>query len=215
MREKIVIIGAGGHARVVAECIDETLYEIVGFLDKDDAHLGQIIDGIPIIGNDVNPCYWKEKGIKGCVNGIGHVGDCRVRNAAYEKFKNAGFHMVTAIHKKSIVSRNASLNEGVVIMPGAVINAGACIMQDVIINSNAVVEHDVIIGEGTHVAPGSIISGGTMIGKNVLVGAGSSIIQSVIVGDNTIIGAGTVVNNNVPENVVVVGNPFRVVRKVR
>lgn len=214
MREKIVIIGVGGHAKVVAECVDETKYEIVGFLDKDDEHLGEMIDGIPIIGNDADPVRWIEAGISGCVNGIGHVGNCMIRNKVYKKFKEAGFHMITAIHKSSIVSKKAVIEDGAVIMPGAVVNTGAHIMENVIINSKAVIEHDTIVGEGTHVAPGSAISGGVTIGKNVLIGTGSSIIQSRVIGDNTIVGAGTVVTRDIANNVVAVGNPARIVREV-
>lgn len=215
MREKIVIVGAGGHAKVVAECVDQSKFEIVGFLDKDDAHLGEILDGIPIIGNDADPAQWIRNGISGCVNGIGHVGNCVIRNKVYAKFKAAGFHMITAIHNRSIVSSNAIIEDGVVIMPGAIVNTGAHIMENVIINSNAIIEHDTIIGEGTHVAPGCAISGGVTVGENVLIGTGCSIIQSKIVGANTIVGAGTVVTKDIPENVVAVGNPVRIIREVR
>lgn len=214
MREKIVILGAGGHARVVADCVDESKYEIVGFLDKDEEHIGESLDGIEIIGSDKNPQFWLKRGITGCVNGIGHIGSFTVRNKVYKKFKEYGYHMVTAIHKKSIISKHAVIEEGVVIMPGAIVNTGAHIMENTIINSNAVIEHDVLVREGAHVAPGTTISGGVRIGKNVLVGTGSSIIQSMTIGDNTIIGAGTVVNKNIPEQVVAVGNPVRVIRKV-
>lgn len=215
MKERIVILGAGGHARVVAECIDRSKYEIVGFLDKDDEHIGEYLDGIEIIGNDRNPKYWLEKGITGCVNGIGHVGNSTVRNKVYNKFKDVGFHMITMIHKRSIVSPNATLEDGVVVMPGVVINTGAYIKENVIINSNAVVEHDAFIGEGSHIAPGCTISGGVKIGKNVLIGVGSSVIQSKVVGDNTVIGAGTVVNKDVPKEVIAVGNPVRIVRRIK
>jgi len=215
MREKIVIIGAGGHARVVAECVDQLKYEIVGFLDKDDTHVGELLDGIKIIGNDVEPAQWLKSGISGCVNGIGHVGNCVIRNKVYTKFKNAGFHMITAIHKSSMISSNAIIEDGVVVMPGAIVNTGARIMENVIINSNAVIEHDTIIGKGTHIAPGCAISGGVTVGENVLIGTGCSIIQSKIVGANTIVGAGTVVTKDIPENVVAVGNPARIIREVR
>lgn len=214
MREKIVIIGAGGHAKVVAECIDEKVYEIVGFLDKDDMCVGEQRAGISIVGNDANPQYWKEMGIQGCIMGIGHVGNSAIRNKAYKRFKDAGFHMITAIHKSSIVSKNAVIDDGVVIMPGAIVNANAHIQENAIINSNSVVEHDTIIGFGTHVAPGSTISGGVVVGENVLIGVGSSIIQARKIGDNAIVGAGAVVIKDVPEDTLVLGNPARIVRKV-
>lgn len=214
MKEKIVIVGAGGHAKVVAECVNKECYEIVGFLDKDDSHVGEQLDGISIIGNDAEPNLWIEKGISGCIIGIGHVGNCAIRNKVYEKFKKAGFHMIKAIHKDSIISEHAIVEDGVAVMPGAVINTGAHIMENAIINSNAVVEHDTLIGAGTHIAPGSTISGGTTIGENVLIGAGSVVIQTRTIGNNSIIGAGTVVYKDIPKNVVAVGNPVRIVKEV-
>lgn len=91
MKEKVVIIGVGGHVKVVEECIDKKKYEVVGFLDKDNQLIGKNINGIPIIGDDSNPLKWLEKGITGCVIGIGHVGKYQLRNKLYEKFKKLVF----------------------------------------------------------------------------------------------------------------------------
>lgn len=213
MKEKVVVIGAGGHARVVAECIDREKYELVGFLDKDDEMFGREINGIPIIGNDSNPQHWLKSGVTGCIIGIGHVGKYQVRNKLYKLYKNAGFHMISAIHPQSIISETAVIKDGTVVMPGAIINANACIGENVIINSKVVVEHDVVIEDGVHVAPGSTISGGTNVGENTLIGAGSVVIQMINIGENAVIGAGTVVIRDVPANVLAVGNPVRIVRK--
>lgn len=215
MKETIVIIGAGGHAKVVAECIDKQKYDIAGFLDKDDKLVGKEINGIPVIGDDSNPTYWLRKGITGCIIGIGHIGGYRLRNRLYEKYKNAGYHMVNAIHPQSMISPNAVIKAGTVVMPGAIINANAYIGENVIINSKTVIEHDVVIHNGVHIAPGSTVSGGTHIGENTLIGAGSVIIQMINIGKETIVGAGSVVIHDVPSHVLGVGNPIKIVREVR
>lgn len=213
MRKKIVILGAGGHAKVIADFINKDIYELVGFLDKDKAYVGQLLNGIPILGDDRNPLFWKEQGISACAIGIGHIGNCAVRNRVFENYKNAGYEVLTVIHPSSIISPSAVIKEGAVVMPGAVVNANAVIGENSIINSNAVVEHDVIIGRGVHVAPGSTVSGGTVVGKNVLIGAGSTIIQSITIGANTIIGAGATVVSDIPDNVLAVGCPAKVIRR--
>lgn len=213
MREKVVIIGAGGHAKVIADCIDSEKYELVGFLDKDDTWIGKEINGVPIIGNDREPSHWIEKGITACIIGIGHVGKYELRNKLYSRYQEAGFHMITAVHPQSVVAKTAVIKAGTVVMPGAVINANAYIGENVIINTNSVIEHDSLIENGVHVAPGSTISGGVNIGENVLVGAGSVVIQTVKIGKNTIIGAGTIVIKDIPSNVLAVGNPAHIVRE--
>lgn len=215
MKEKVVIVGAGGHAKVIVECIDKDKYDVAGYLDKDDQLIGENINGIPIIGDDSNPFKWLEKGITGCVIGIGHVGKYQLRNELYKKFKNAGFHMVNAIHPQSIISSTAIIKEGTVVLPGAVINANAHVGENVIINSRAVIEHDVVIDNGVHIAPGTVISGGSYVGMNTLIGAGTVIIQRVSIGKETIVGAGTIVIHDIPSHVLAVGNPARIVRKVK
>lgn len=213
MRKKIVILGAGGHAKVIAEFIDKEKYDLIGFLDKDESCLGKLINGIPILGDDSNPMKWKEKGVSGCVIGLGHVGNCKVRNKVYHNYLQAGYEMLTVVHPNSIVSPSAILHAGVVVMPGAIINANAEIGENSIINTNSVVEHDSIIESGVHIAPGSTISGGSYVGSNVLIGAGSTVIQSIRIGEETIIGAGATVINDIPANVLAVGCPAKVIRK--
>lgn len=215
MKKKIVILGAGGHAKVIAEFIDKDKYDLIGFLDKDEACVGKLLNGIPILGDDRNPLKWRENGISGCVMGIGHIGNCEVRNKVYHNYAQAGYEMLTVIHPRSVVSSSAILHPGVVVMPGAVINTNAKIGANSIVNTNAIVEHDTIVGSGVHIAPGSILSGGCIIGNNVLVGAGSTVIQSVRIGDGSIIGAGATVINNIPENVLAVGCPAKEIRKGR
>lgn len=214
MLNKVVILGAGGHAKVVAECIDKERYEIVGYLDKDHLHIGEMIEGIPVIGQDSSPNYWRTKGIEGCIVGIGHIGNYRIRNCLFEMYYAEGFSMINAIHKTSCISMSVKIGKGNVIMPKVIINANAKIGNNTIINSAAVIEHDVVICDGVHVAPGCTVCGATHIGSNTFIGAGSTIIQGLQIGANSIIGAGSVVIADIPDNVIAVGNPARIVKGI-
>lgn len=212
--KKIIILGAGGHAKVVADALSDD-YELIGFLDKDDKYIGNKISGGVILGNDDNPSIWKEKGINRCVVGIGNMGDSDIRNKAYDKYKNAGFFMETIIHGTASVSKYSEIGCGTVVLSNAVINSDAQIGENCIINSSAVIEHDVKIGYGAHVGPGSVVLGMAEIGDNSLIGAGSVVLNKVKVGKNVIVGAGSVILKDIPDNVVVVGHPGEIIKHRR
>lgn len=210
--KKAVILGAGGHARVVAECIDAGSYEIIGYLDKDEIQNGTVAGHYPILGDDRMPDRWLKEGIQACIVGLGNLGgkSATLRERLFDIYKEAGFEMLTAIHSSAVISPDVRIGEGTVIMPGAVVNSGALIGRNAIVNSGAVIEHDVIIEDGVHIAPGSIVSGGSRIGKNTFVGAGSCIIQGLTIGSRVIIGAGSTVLQDLPSDVMAAGTPARI-----
>ena len=213
MMKQIIILGAGGHAKVVADCIDKGLYDIKGFLDKDGTRKGEIVCGYPILGSDSNPTYWFDKGITSCICGIGHLGNFIVRNKVYRKFKETGFEMVSIIHASAKISPYAHISAGTVIMPNAVVNSCAYIGENSIVNTGAIVEHDVKIEKGVHLAPGSVVSGGSLIKENTFIGAGSIVIQGIEIGRNCVVGAGSIVIRNIPDGTKAVGNPGRIIRE--
>lgn len=210
----IVILGAGGHAKVVADAASKK-YNILGFLDKDKCQLNNKILDYVILGDDNDPRYWIDKGIHSCVVGIGNMGDTVIRNKVFETYKNAGFSLETIIHEKADVSKFAYVGEGTVVLSHAVINAGAKVGDNCIINSSAVVEHDTTIRNGVHVGPGVVVTGLCEIGENSFLGASSVIINGIKIGRNVIVGAGSVIINDIPDNVVVVGNPGKIVSQRR
>lgn len=213
MKQQVLIIGAGGHAKNLIECIDLEKYTIAGILDKDDLHIHERINGIEIIGNDREMEKYHKKGIECAIIGVGHIGNYQVRELLYQKLKNAQFRLINAIHESSYISPSAMLGEGIVVMPGAAVNAEAHIGMNVILNTHAVVEHETIIGDNVHLAPGVVVAGGVCIGNNSFIGAGSTIIQGITIGTNAIVGAGSVVIRDVPDNSVVFGNPAKIVKR--
>jgi len=207
---KIVIYGAGGHGKVVADIIKKSKkFEIVGFVDDNTKLSGQKFFGYLILGaGQILPQLLK-KNIKYCIVAIG---DNNIRVNLAKKIKSIGFNLPTLIHPQATIASDVVFGEGTVVMAGAVINPGSKIGNYVIINTGATVDHDNIIEEGAHIAPGAHLGGGVKIGKKSLVAIGASVREYCEVGSNSIVGIGAAVIKSVPDNVVVVGVPAKILR---
>lgn len=213
MKHKILLIGAGGHAKSVIETIAPNKFEIVGIIDADQDHIHQKVNGIEIIDCDKNlETYYPYKADCAFV-AIGHVGNYEIRNTIYCQLKKIGYQIVNIIHEKAIIATSVNMGEGNLIMPLAVINPDSSLGNNNIINTGAIIEHDVHIGNGVHLAPGAVICGGSTVYDNAFIGAGTTIIQGISIGANSIIGAGSVVISDIPENVVALGSPARIIKR--
>ncbi|QZY54306.1 acetyltransferase [Crassaminicella profunda] len=209
--KKIVLIGAGGHCKVIIDIIKSTNeFEIIGVTEKKFSE-DKILD-IPIIGDDCILERLYSSGVRYAFVCVGGLGNLQLRNKIYMKLKKIGFKIPKLIHKNAIVSKYVDIEEGTCIMAGAVVNPGVHIGKNCIINTSAVVEHDCSIGDNSHIAPRAVLSGATKIGRNTHIGLGSSIIQCVNIGKNVTIGAGAIVINNIEDNTLAVGVPARVIR---
>lgn len=211
MVKKIVLIGAGGHCKVIIDIIrSKNEYGIIGITDKNNT--GNKVLDIPIIGDDnmLNECL--NSGVEYAFIAIGGIENIKIRNKILNMIKEIGFRIPVLVHDKAIVSTYATLGAGTCVMPGAIINAGTEIGDNCIINSGAVIEHDCLIGQNTHISPNVSIGGGVKIGEDTHIGIGSSIIQNITLGHNVTIGAGAVVIDNMGNNVVAVGIPAKVKR---
>lgn len=208
--KKIVLIGAGGHCKVIIDIIKSTNeYEIIGITDK--VAKGNLID-IPILGDDSILENLHKSGVEYAFIGLGAMYNLQLRNKLYEMLKSIGFKIPILIHKNVILSPNVSIGEGTCIMPGVIINSDASIGKNCIINTSAVIEHECIIGDNTHISPNVSIAGGVIIGFNSHIGIGSCIIQEKVIGNNVTIGAGAVVVDNINDNSVAVGVPAKVIK---
>ncbi|MEF9945173.1 MAG: acetyltransferase [Lachnospiraceae bacterium] len=212
-REKVLIVGAGGHAKVIIEAINQQRYQICGLLDKDDQYLGEDILGVKIIGQDSDAEAFYNEGITNAVIAVGHIGNFEIRERAFHRLKQIGFQMINVIHPKSCVSKSVIMGEGNVIMPGAVINAASILGNNNIVNTGAIIEHDVVLGDNVHLAPGTTTCGMVRIGNNTLIGAGTTIIQEIVIGSGVIVGAGSTVLQKIPDGVTAVGTPAKVLRR--
>lgn len=158
---KIVLIGAGGHAKVVLDCLGGKAY---GFVDDSvDQFFG--LKKLHEIGD------------KTAIIGFGAV-TTKSLERRHKIFKDYA-KLATAIHKSAIISKHVEIGEGTMIGPGVIINSGARIGRNVIINSGAVIEHDAVIGDGSHVAPRAVVLGGAKIGECAMIGAGAVVLPGV------------------------------------
>lgn len=214
-REKIILVGGGGHCKVVASIIIENnKYEIIGISDL-KTEIGKEILGIKINYTDEQLEKLYKNGIKNAFVTVGSVGNPELRIKLFNKIKNIGFNIPIIVSRNAIISTNVVIGEGTVIMPGVIINPGVKIGKNCIINTGAIIEHDCIIEDNVHIAPGVTLSGGIKIGKNSHIGTGASIIQNVNIGENVIVGAGSVVIKNVMDNIKIYGVPAKIKKILR
>lgn len=198
--EEVIIIGAGGHGKVIADIITACGDKVIGFLD--DNVEGNYY-GNNIIGNisDVPKFMDSEFVIA--------VGDNDIRENIAEKNKVKWY---TAIHPTAIISPTVKIGEGTVVMANSVINASSTIGKHCIINTAAVVEHDNYIGNYSHISPNAILAGTVILGRKVHIGASAVLINNINVSDNIIIGAGAVVVKNIDTAGTYVGTPVRKIK---
>lgn len=196
--KKLTIIGASGHAKVVAEIALLNGYDYLEFLD-DDANK-QSCFGFPVVGSLDD--------IKSVKNDIFiAIGDNSLRAKLFSQVENCS--MPILIHPKAIVSEKASIGVGAVVMAGAVVNPYAKIGVGCIINTCSSVDHDCCIGDFSHVSVGAHIAGSVIIGKQNFIGAGAIIINNKNICDGNIIGAGAIVVKNLVEHGVYYGVPAK------
>lgn len=213
-KEDIVIVGAGGHAKVIIDIINsQKKYKIIACIDQLEK-VGTYIYGIEIMGDasSIEQLYVTAQYLvnSGITNAFVAIGDNRQRMVIANKMREWGFRMVNAISPFAYVAESAKLGDGIAVMPGAVINADAAIMDNAIVNTNATVEHDCVIMSNSHIAPGCTLAGNVTIGEGTLVGIGTKIIPNLQVGDWSVIGAGAVVVGNLPAQALALGVPAKV-----
>lgn len=213
-KEKIVIIGAGQHARVVLYNVEEqNKYEVIGFLDSDDNRIGKVFEGKEILGN-----YQKEN-LKEFSKKIGTnkffigFGNMKYRKKVFDYFINNGWEAVNIIHPNAVVSKNTRLGKGILIECGCLVTPNPVIGDNVVVNTGSQVNHDNIIENNVYIASGVILSGGIKIGENTLLDDGVIVTLGCSVGKNSLIGAGAVVTKNIPDEVVAYGSPCKVIRE--
>lgn len=211
----IVLVGAGGHGRVVLSTLLALgSFRIVGFVDS---HLkpGTSVNGIKVLGNDEVLSEVYRQGCHQAFISVGSVRDTSIRRRLFEKLTSHGFLLPSLVDPKAVVADSALLGPGAYVAAGAIIQSGAVIGKNVIVNTGAVVDHDCSVGDFVHIAPGATVSGGGQIGEGSHIGTGSSVIEGISIGKQTIIGAGSVVVGNIPDFCKAFGNPCRVQERIK
>lgn len=204
----MIILGAGGHTKVLIDALRLEPGKILGITDADPSKKGQLLLNILVIGGDEEIMKYPAETIR-LVNGIGSVRVNPLRRQLYEQFKTRGYRFASVVHPSAIIAADVVLSEGVQIMAGAIIQPGCHIGANAVINTGSVVDHDCHVGAHAHISPGATLSGGVQIGENAHIGTGATVIQGVKIGRNGLVAAGAVVVRDVPDGATVSGVPAK------
>ena len=200
--KKIILVGMGGHSKVVKDIINlKKEFKVIGYLD-DKIQTKKNVDGI-IYDNIKSYRNYEDEHF--CIT----IGNNQTREEIFKTLNLPLSKYPTLVHPTAIIGSNVEIGDGTVIMANVVVNADTKIGSHCIINTTASVGHDVIIDDYVHISPNSTLTGGVKVGSKSQIGASATIIPTVNIGRNTIVGAGATVVNNIGDQQVVIGTPAK------
>lgn len=199
---KIFLYGASGHAKVIAEILEENNIEIGGFFD-DNENIKKLLDYKCFGKFDIE--LLKQNKL------IITVGDNKIRQKIFKSLPNIKYG--TTIDVSANISKRATIEQGTVVMKGVSINSSVRIGAHCIINTNSSIDHDCIIDDFVHISPNAALAGNIKVGEGTHIGTGVNIIPNLKIGKWCVIGAGAVIIKDVPDYSVVVGNPGVTIKK--
>jgi UDP-perosamine 4-acetyltransferase len=206
---RLVLIGAGGHARVLQALAQSAGHCIVGVCDPTLRKNGlSNWQNISVFGDD-DALSDLDPGKFGIINGIGQVVGSTQRMEVFERIKQMGFSFPFLVHPAAWVAESAKLKEGVQVMAGAIVQPDCRIGVNSIINTKASIDHDCKIGAHVHVAPGATLCGGVSVGDGAFIGANATLLPGIRIGSKSIVGAGTTVLKPLNAGAKVIGAPAR------
>lgn len=200
---RLLVIGAGGHAKVVVDAAEAAGWEIAGIV-------GQRNDAFQLLGHRVTH---SAEGIETDAFIVG-IGRNDVRARYYDEYRHAGYTPATVIHPTASVSPSADIGSGTFIGAGAIVNVDAVVGENVILNTACVVDHDTFIGDHSLIGPTASLCGEVTIGMGVMFGAGCNAIPGTTVGAWSVCGAGAVITKDIPARVLCVGVPAKPIRQI-
>ncbi len=207
MNGKLIIVGMGGHSKVVADVARRCGYQVLGFLDsrRPDAPHGPYLGTVEELSEQI---------IADAAFFVG-IGNNAIRQKVAGQLRAKGALLATLIDPSAIIGSGVTIGEGTLVMPGCIINADSAIGRQVILNTAATVDHDCAVADGVHLSPGVHLAGAVRVNELSHVGIGASVIQGVTIGARSVIGAGAAVIGDIPSDVTAVGVPAKVIRSHR
>lgn len=207
--KRVVILGAGGHAREVADILRmQSATEVIGFIDENRLLHDNQIDGLRVLGD----WTWFEGVDLAQITAICAIGSPHTSRRLLRRAENLGLSFAQAISPLAYISTYAQLGTGITVFPHAVINAGSVIGSHSILNVAATVSHDSKVGRYTNINPGAHLAGNVKIGEGCYIGMGANVIQGRSIGAWSIVGAGACVTSDLPANVTAVGVPAKIIK---
>ena len=201
--ERLVLIGGGGHGKVVLDA-----YRLVypgAFIEVRDDDLTK--QGASFLGLSIETPVGVLESLR-CACHVA-IGDNATRRRFGEDLESSGSHLVTVVHPRAVVAAESRLDRGAFVAANAIVAPDARVGAGSIVNHAATVDHDCVVGEWCHVAPGVVLSGGVTIGDECLIGSGAVVLLGVRVGAGAVIGAGAVVTRDVPAGARMIGVPAK------
>lgn len=212
-KPKLIIIGAGGHAKNIIEILERLdSYDVIGVTTKEKTAEKEFF-GYPILGTDDDLPSFYQRGVRHAVIGVGGYRNNLLRADRFFHVKQLGFEVVSLVDPSVFVGRSVQIGEGCVMMPRSLLNTDCRIGNNVVVHIHSFIGHESTIGDHT------LISGGVNLGANVTVGEhsfvaiGATIVSGVNLGRNVLVGAGAVVVKDVPDNTTVMGVPAHPVER--
>lgn len=212
---KIVIMGAGGHARVLVEIIAaDSSATICGVLDNDQTTWGTLVSGAPVLGGDNELAgLYESKQCDSFVIAIGGIKSFQLRKRLFAESLATGLQPWSVRHISCECSPSAQIADGTQLLARSVVNAAATICENVIINTAAIIEHDCYVGPHCHIAPQACLAGGVRVGCETHIGLGAVVKENLSIGNRVVVGAGAVVLADVADDTTVVGVPARPIQR--
>lgn len=204
MCKKVVIIGAGGHAKVIADIIHKSKDRLLGFLDDNLEKGKKVISEYEVIGK-IEECLQLRKQDEN-IEFVVAIGNNKVRKEISNKYE---LKYYTAIHPSTQIGIDVEFQEGTVVMANACINSSTKIGKHCIINTGAIIEHDNNIENYVHISPNACLAGTVRVGENTHIGIGAVVKNNIEICNNCIIGAGAAVVKNIIEEGTYVGVPVK------
>jgi sugar O-acyltransferase (sialic acid O-acetyltransferase NeuD family) len=206
---EIIVIGGGGHAKVLISILKKAGYRIIGYTDKTDRGL---VLGIGYLGDDTILRGFASSSRPDAVIGIGKTDASPSRLGMQRALHASGFAFPVICSPQAVLNEDVVVGAGTVLMDRVVVNSGAVIGEASILNTASTVEHDCRIGDNVHVASGATLAGGVTVGDHCMIGMGCNVIQSISIGPGCIIGAGATVVRDISVPGTYVGSPAKQIR---
>jgi len=211
-KRRLLVYGASGHGKVVADAGRSAGYALAGFIDDSSFKDGQEFFGAPVLAWErlmEQRRLWTD-----AVIALG-IGDNDARERCFGLVTSAGWELVTVVHQSAVIAPSARVGVGTVLMAGTAVNPDASVEPGTILNTGSIVEHDNRIGRFVHLSPNVALGGHVTVGDRTHIGLGAVVLPGVEVGSDVRVGAGAVVTRPVRDGLTVVGVPARELQRSR
>lgn len=213
-KNKFILWGSAGHAKVLADLIHLLNGEIVALFDNDVNKKTSLVEVPLYYGLDGFKQWLKVNSKTHFLQAAVAIGGSRGkdRQLLAEVFRSAEISLPSIVHPTAVVASSVIVGEGTQILANSVVAADATLGELCIINNSVNVDHECIIGDGVHLAPGAVLCGCVTVGENSMVGAGAVVMPRIRIGQSAVVGAGSVVTSDIPDYATVVGNPAKILK---